>query len=372
MMRHGLSRAAVVTPQEILPEFTRLEQALVEKLKVVQRDLNNTLNEISAKDHIEISPSARNEIRRILFDTQRALGTIAKNHVHSKKCSNFYRDVNQFVTLVDEMETMFCQTLKNCALKKEESEEDRLSLESVSSHSDSLAKKTAQELFDEFSADDKKNLLADQSDMIRQIERTGYLSSVIYESSRLVNRNSEEPAFLTRFFDARRIVSEAIEKIHRVIHHRDEPGSQNESRVDTMAQGARRRERVTAIAPEKEYCYHFGLIPLCSEIKKQMRELLVKNNQAQAKRINILKMICSLAHKEPDSSPATDSSSSCSSSESSNSSVSNKSSSISTSSSTSNDDSSRASSLASSGLFSRSRSPSPTNPNQPSSGARPG
>lgn len=355
MMRNSPSRATAVTPQETLPEFTRLEQALVNKLEDIQRNLNNKLNEISVDAHIEISELTKNRIRHILFDVQRTLGIIARTYVNSNRLSNFYHDVNQFVRMVDEMEMMFCQTLKNSAQKKEAAEEDAILLDTVASNLDTLTEKTAEELFSEFSTDNRNNLLADHSDMIRQIERVGDLSGAIYAASQLVDKNAQEPVFLVRFFDARRMVSEAIEKIHHVIYHRDEPSNQTEPR---------RRARVTTPASKDERCYEFGLISLCSEIKKQMRALLVKNNEAQAKRIKILKMICSLANRMPESLSSTDSSSSYTSSESSNSGASSDS---------SGDDSSRASSLTSSGLFSRSRSPEPRNPNQSaSSAARPG
>ncbi|GEM_PF-5827438 len=345
-MRNGQSHAAVVTPQETLPEFIKLEQALVDKLEVLQRNLDNELNQISEDDQIEISPSARNKIRHILINAQRALGNIARTHAHSNKLLNFYRDVNQFVRMVDEMEMMFCQTLKNCASKKTESD---------TSDSESLSEKTAEELFAEFSADNKNNLLADHLDLISQIERIGHLSGAIYAASQLVDRNAQDPIFLVRFFDARRIVCKAIEDVHYAIHPCVEKSNQNETRADRTAQREHRRSRES----EAERCYEFGLISLSSDIKKQMRALLVKNNEAQEKRIKILKMICSLSGRKPESSSDTDSSRSSTSSESSNSDTMS--------------DSSRSSSHSSSGLFSRSRSPEPKNPNRSSSlGARPG
>lgn len=336
-MRNGRSHAAVVTPQEALPEFTKLEQALIEHLAALQNNLNNTLNEIEENDHIEIPSAARNSIRRILIDAQRSLGNIARRHAHSNKLSNFYRDVNQFVHMVDEMEMMFCETLKKCAPKKEASEEDLMLLGVA--ESDSLSEKSVEELFALFSGDNRNVLLADHSDMIDQIERTGDLSGDIYNASQLVDRNAQEPDFLIRFFDARRIVSEAIEKIHYVIHPR----------------GPQRRSRSESENSDQARCYEFGLLSLCSKMKKQVNALLRKNNMAQAKRIKILKMICSLAGKVPESLSSTDSSVSGTSSESSIS--------IINGSSDASNDSSRASSLASSGLFSRSSSPEPKNPN---------
>lgn len=337
-MRNGLSSAAVVTSREILPEFIKLEQALIDKLEVLRNNLNNELDKISKNDDINISPSARNEIRRILLDAQRTLGNTARTYSRSNVLLNFYRDVNQFVQMVDEMEEMFCQTLKQCRPRKEESEEDLLLL--GVEKSDSESEKTAEELFSEFSENNKANLLADHSDMINQIQRTGELSGAIYDKSKIFDRNAQEPVFLTRFFDARRIISEAIEKIHYVIHPRqDEASTQGE---------ARRRPRSESVDSKEERCYEFGLLSLCSKMEKQVCALLKKNNLAQEKRINILKMICSLTNRMPESPSSADSLSSCASSESSMS------------------DSSRASSLASSGLFSRSSSPDSRDPNQSS------
>lgn len=350
-MRNRLLRVVVITDQETLPEFIKLEQALINKIDVLQRNLNDELNKISENDGIQIPPSTRNEIRRILFDTQRALGNIARTYAHSTVVLNFYRDVNRFVQMVEEMEMMFCQILKNCAPKTEVSEEDALLLNA--DESDSVSEKTAEELFSEFSADNNNNLLADHSDMIRQIEQVGDLSGAIYAAvSRLIDKNAQEPIFLNRFFDARRIVSEAIEKIHHAIHRDDQ--------IDSVAAGPRRRAREATVASAEARCYEFGLLSLCSDIKKQMRALLEKNNEAQTKRIKILKMICSLANRMPESLSSSDSSSGCTSSESSDN-------------DTSSDDSSRSSSLASSRLFSRSRSPSPVNSDRStSSAARPG
>jgi hypothetical protein len=345
-------------PNTLSPDaFVTLEKTLLAAIEQIQKELESILRTIASEDEVEISPSMVAEIKRIFIKAQNGLTAMIKKHRGSTLLPNFYEDAKQLVTEVNNMEAMLLTLLTShqpvdlTSHQPVDSDEDELLLLGVEKQNSNQEAPPLKAFFHSLSKQDQSNYRRNRNNLIAQIECINKISIRLDNATNRLMSTKSDAIFFERFFDARREVADAIEKIHYVIHPRSK----------AVAHEERPRE--------------FGLLTLCKKMQKQTENLLKEIEKTQKKRIEMLKGLAALGGKmsiSPSSSEASSSSESndasddsnreaSSSSESNDASDDSSLSDESSDSASSSSNASRSSSTStSSGFFSR--SPSPTNP----------
>ncbi len=321
---------------ELMPTaFTKPEQVLLEKIIEAQKTL---------KDRTDISPRDQVDIRKILIQAQRSLASLARNHQQSHVLLHFYRDINQFVRQVDDLEMMLCQTLTNLQDSNSEPTTDSDEAKRLESSNPASGPVALKELFHALSIEGRINFLTHSQDLIGQIEHVGRLSTAVYNTSIRFNEDSERHDLLDRFEALEVVIAKVINDINDVIEGPDESemsvpendAARAKSENDSSSSDDTESETDSEADSEDEEYDDFGFYALHVGMQKQVMALIERFNNATEKRIDMLKLISRFGGKEP--SPASSRESSTSSS---------------------------SSSSSYSSLFSQPGSPAPKNPNNP-------
>lgn len=139
-------------------------------------------------------------IRCILIDTQNDLRKLAEKYQGSNLLPHFYRDVNRLVKEVDNMEVLFRDMLSK--MNAEATSEER--------ESNQEAPKSLKAFFESLSEEAQANCYHLFQRLISQIVSVTSLSIEIVNATNTLINNKIAAIFLTRLFDARREIANAL------------------------------------------------------------------------------------------------------------------------------------------------------------------